>query len=61
MWKYHDFETIFTCNDVMNIQYAIGKKFGSTEISYSVGVNACFFPKLTNRPDTTPKYGPLKS
>ena len=25
MWKRHEFETIFTYNDVMNIQYVIGK------------------------------------
>ena len=30
MLKQHDFETIFTYNDVMNIQYDIGKGFGST-------------------------------
>ena len=28
MWKQHDSETIFTFNDVMNIQYSIGKVFG---------------------------------
>ena len=29
MWKQHDFETILASNDVMNIQDAIGKGFGS--------------------------------
>ena len=28
MWKYHDFETIFTYNYVTNVQYFIGKGFG---------------------------------
>ena len=28
IWKHNDFETIFTYNDVMNIQYVIGKIFG---------------------------------
>ena len=34
-----DFETIFTSNDVMNIQDGIGKGFGSREGSYSMVVN----------------------
>ena len=42
MLKQHDFETIFTSNDVMNIQYAIGKEFGSIERSYYIGVDAFF-------------------
>ena len=29
MYKQHNFETIFTSNNIMNIQYAIGKVFGS--------------------------------
>ena len=29
MWKHHDFETIFTSNDVMKVQYVIGKIFES--------------------------------
>ena len=29
MWGKHEFETIFTYNDIMNIQYGIGKGFGS--------------------------------
>ena len=29
MWKQYDFGTIFTSNDVMNIQYSVGKGFGS--------------------------------
>ena len=31
IWKIYDFETIFTSNDVTNIQDAIGKYFGSIE------------------------------
>ena len=31
MWVKHDLETIFTYNDVMNIQYVISKGFGSRE------------------------------
>ena len=33
MCKYHDFENIFTSNDIMNIQDAIRKVFGSRKIS----------------------------
>ena len=29
MWEKHEFETIFTSNDVMNIQDGIDKGFGS--------------------------------
>ena len=28
MWVKHEFETIFTSNDVMNIKYVIGKGLG---------------------------------
>ena len=31
MWKRYDFEIIYTSNDVMNIQDAIGKVFGYRE------------------------------
>ena len=31
MWKLHNYGTIFTSSDVMNIQYAIGNIFGSRE------------------------------
>ena len=31
MWKNHESETIFTYNDVTNIQYVIGNIFGSIE------------------------------
>ena len=51
----HEFETIFTSNDVMNIQDRIGKGFGSRERAYSMGVNTYFG---TNRPHATPNYGP---
>ena len=44
----------------MNIQYGIGKVFGSREIAYSMKVNACFFPRQTNIPQATPNYGPGK-
>ena len=44
MWKHHDFETIFTSNDVMKVQYVIGKIFESEEISYSIGVDSYFGP-----------------
>ena len=31
IWKQHNFETIFTFNDVLNIQYDIGNGFGYIE------------------------------
>ena len=58
MWGKHNFETIFTFNDVINIQYAIGKGFGYCERSYYVGVNAIFFPRITNIRYAPPNYGP---
>ena len=58
MWKQHDFETIFTYNDVMKIQDNIGKGFGSREIAYSMGLNAYFGPIRTNILHATPNYGP---
>ena len=61
MWEFHEFETIFTSNDVMNIQYAIGKLFGSRERSYSMEVNVYFVPIITNRLHETSNYGPGKS
>ena len=33
MWKQHDFETMFTSNDVMKIQNYIGKEFEYIEIA----------------------------
>ena len=45
----------------MNIQYQIGKKFGSREIAYYIFVNAYFGPRLTNRPHAKTKHGPGKS
>ena len=42
----------------MNIQYGIGKWFRYIEIAYSIVVNAYFGPRRTNRPHTTPNYGP---
>ena len=54
MWGKHEFETIFTHNYVINIQYGIGKVFGSREIAYYVGVNDYFGPRRTNIPHATP-------
>ena len=42
MWKYHDFETIFTYNDAMNIDGVIWKWYGYQERAYSMRVNAYF-------------------
>ena len=41
----HGSKTIFTSNNVMNIQYGIGGVFGSIERAYSMGVNEYFGPK----------------
>ena len=41
----------------LNIQYIIGKGFGSREIAYYMGVNSYFGPRRTNRPHETPNYG----
>ena len=57
MWKHYDFEAILTSNDVLKIQYAIGKGFGSIEREYCIGVNASFVPKRTDRPYTSPTNG----
>ena len=56
----HTFETIFTSNDVMNIQDEIGKGFGSIEKAYSMGVNSYFSPRQTDGPHSIPNYGPGK-
>ena len=61
MWEKHDFETIFTSNYVMNIHDGIGKVFGSIERAYSMGANAYFGPRSTNRPHATSNYEPGKS
>ena len=53
----HDFETILTSNGVMNIQYGIGKGFGSRERAYYTGVNYCCGPRQTNIPHSEPNYG----
>ena len=60
MCQRHNFETIFTSNDVTNIQYETRKGFGSREISYSMVVNDYFGTRRTNRPHATPNYGPKK-
>ena len=39
IWNKHEFEEIFTSNDVINIQNGIGNVFGSRERAYSIGVN----------------------
>ena len=61
MWKQHNFETIFTSDDVLNIQDAIGKGFGSRERALSMGVNDYVGPIRINRPHATPNYGPGQS
>ena len=58
MWEKHDFETIFTSNYAMNIHDGIGKVFGSIERAYSMGANAYFGPRSTNRPHATSNYEP---
>ena len=60
MREKHYFEAILTSNDVMNIQYEIGKGFRSREIAYYTGVNDYFSPRWTNIPHATPNYGPEK-
>ena len=42
LYSKHEFETIFTSNDVINIQYGIGKGFGYRERAYSLGEIAYF-------------------
>ena len=61
MQKQHDFETIFTSNDVMKTQYVIVKVFEYREKSYSMRVNAYYGPRQTNRPHATPNYRHEKS
>ena len=61
MWKNHNFETIFDYDDVLNIQYFIGKGFGYRDREWSMVVNAYFCPIRTNIPHVTPYYGPGKS
>ena len=56
MEKYN-FETIFTSDNVMNIQYGIGKGFGYREISLYMEVNIYFPPRRTHIPHATPNYG----
>ena len=41
----------------MNIQDGIGKLLVSWERAYYMVVNAYFYPRITNRPPTTPNYG----
>ena len=55
------FKTIFTSNDVMNIQYAIEEVFRSWEISYSMGENAYFGPRRKYIPHEKPAYRPGES
>ena len=60
IWKRHKFETIFTYNDVLNIQDTIGKRFGSRKRTYVMVMNAYFYPKRKNIIYATPNYGPAK-
>ena len=57
MWKQHNFETIFTSDDVLNIQYATRKDFYSGERVFYTRVNAYFDPIRTNIPHATTIYG----
>ena len=52
---------MLTSNDVMNIQYEIGKGFGCRERSYYMGLNASFCPIRKNIPHAPPNYGHGKS
>ena len=60
MWKIYEFETIFTSNDFMNIQFGIDKGFGYRERAYHTGVNEYFGPRQKYRPHATPNFGPGK-
>ena len=46
-----------TSDDVLNIQYAIGKGFGSKEKALSMVVNYYPPPRRANTPHETTKYG----
>ena len=48
MWKGDYFENIFTSNNVIHIQDYILKGFSYIERSYSMGLDAYFFPGRTN-------------
>ena len=61
MWKQHEFETILTSSDVINIQYGTEKVFGSREISYSMGMNDYFGPRRKYISNAPPNNGPGKS
>ena len=61
MYKWHNFEIIFTYNDVLKIKYAIGKGFGYQERVYSMRVNDYVCRRRTNRPHETPNNEPGKS
>ena len=54
------FGSLFTSDDVLNIQDTIGKGFGYREKALSMGVNDYFGRIRTNRPHATPNYGPRK-
>ena len=55
IWRRNYFETIFTYDDLVNIQYAIGKVFGYIERAYSMlEKKKCH--KRTNIPHATPNY-----
>ena len=47
MCKQHDFETILTSNDVMNIQDTNGKGLGYRERALYMGMNNYSSPRIT--------------
>ena len=59
IWKKNDFESIFTSNDVMNIQYGIREGFGDRERVYYIDVNNHFGPRRTNIKYAIPNYVPV--
>ena len=60
MWKQHNFKTIFTSDNVLNIKYFIVKGLGYRERELSMGLNSYFVPIRTNISHATPIYGPSK-
>ena len=58
IWKQHSFETIFSYDDVINIQYSVGNGFSYRERAFYMVVNSYFGPIRTNIPYATPNYIP---
>ena len=56
MRKHHNFEMIFTSDDVLNTKDSIGKVFGSRERALYMGVNTYFVSRRTEIPNATLKY-----